>query len=100
MTQFIIFIIIGLAGILVGYFLAVRRKARKNAVDRRDEAKDENMRKLREYIAGKETVSNDEAERFLGVSDATAERYLGELEKEGALKQIGKTGRSARYKVV
>jgi Fic family protein len=37
---------------------------------------------------------------LLGVSDATTERYLDELEKEGALKQFGKTGRSTHYKVV
>jgi DNA-binding IclR family transcriptional regulator len=36
-------------------------------------------------------------ERALGVSDATAERYLNQLEKEGKVKQLGRTGRYVCY---
>jgi len=43
MTQFIIFLIIGVAGIVVGYYLAVRKKVRET-VDRRSLDKDENLR--------------------------------------------------------
>lgn len=42
-------------------------------------------------------VTNDEVEKLLHVSDATATRYLDILEKEGKIKQIGKTGRNVRY---
>jgi predicted HTH transcriptional regulator len=42
-------------------------------------------------------ISNDEVEKFLHVSDATAERYLNILEKENKIKQIGKTGKAVSY---
>ncbi|MFA6076966.1 MAG: hypothetical protein WC735_02730 [Candidatus Paceibacterota bacterium] len=42
-------------------------------------------------------VTNDEVEKFLHVSDATATRYLSQLEKEGKIKQNGKTGHSVFY---
>jgi len=46
---------------------------------------------------GQVKITNDEVEKFLHVSDATATRYLNTLEKEGKIKQSGKTGRSAFY---
>ena len=42
-------------------------------------------------------VTNDEVEKFLHVSDATATRYLSILEKEGKIKQNGKTGIGVSY---
>ena len=42
-------------------------------------------------------ITNDEVEKFLHVSDATATRYLSELEKEGKIKQSGKTGKGVSY---
>ncbi|MEI7765465.1 MAG: hypothetical protein WCI93_02660 [bacterium] len=42
-------------------------------------------------------ITNDEVEKFLHVSDATAERYLNILEKENKIKQIGKTGHAVSY---
>ena len=42
-------------------------------------------------------VTNDEVEKFLHVSDATATRYLSQLEKEGKIKQNGKTGKWVSY---
>jgi predicted HTH transcriptional regulator len=42
-------------------------------------------------------ITNDEVEKFLHVSDATATRYLSELEKEGKIKQNGKTGHTVSY---
>ena len=39
-------------------------------------------------------ITNDEVEKLLHVSDATATRYLTELEKRGKLKQVGTTGRN------
>ena len=42
-------------------------------------------------------ISNDEVEKFLHVSDATAERYLNILEKENKIKQVGKTGHAVSY---
>jgi|ERR1035437_3195218 hypothetical protein len=42
-------------------------------------------------------ITNDEVEKFLHVSDATATRYLSTLEKEGKIKQNGKTGHMVSY---
>ena len=42
-------------------------------------------------------ITNDEVEKFLRVSDATATRYLSQLEKEGKIKQNGKTGHMVSY---
>lgn len=42
-------------------------------------------------------ITNDEVEKFLHVSDATATRYLSTLEKENKIKQVGKTGKGVSY---
>jgi len=42
-------------------------------------------------------ITNDEVEKLLHVSDATATRYLSQLEKEGKIKQSGKTGKGVSY---
>jgi len=39
----------------------------------------------------------DEVEKLLHVSDATATRYLEQLEKEGKVKQNGRTGAGVLY---
>ena len=50
-----------------------------------------------QLFAKRTTVTNDEVEKFLHVSDATATRYLSQLEKEGKIKQNGKTGKGVSY---
>jgi len=45
----------------------------------------------------KQKITNDEVEKFMHVSDATATRYLSQLEKEEKIKQTGKTGKSVFY---
>ncbi len=42
-------------------------------------------------------LTNDEVEKYLHVSDATATRYLSILEKEGKIKQSGRTGKGVSY---
>ncbi|KKT15256.1 MAG: hypothetical protein UW83_C0009G0007 [Parcubacteria group bacterium GW2011_GWD1_44_9] len=58
-------------------------------------------RKKLEKIMGmflkKAEITNDEVEKLLHVSDATATRYLEQLEKEGKIKQEGRTGQSVSY---
>lgn len=43
------------------------------------------------------SITNDEVEKLLHVSDATATRYLSQLEKEGKITQVGRTGKSVSY---
>jgi len=71
----------------------------RGAVERRQAEKDVNINKLREYLSGKKTVTNDEIERFLGVSDSTVTRYMDELEKESFVEQVGSEGRHVYYKI-
>ena len=59
----------------------------------------EMMKKLEEFLIGKSEVANDEVQNFLGISDASAERYLDELESQGKLTQIGKTGSKTHYQI-
>lgn len=48
-------------------------------------------------FAKRTNITNDEVEKFLHVSDATATRYLEILEKENKIKQTGKTGKGVSY---
>jgi predicted HTH transcriptional regulator len=48
-------------------------------------------------ITAKGSITNDQVEKLLHISDATATRYLSQLEKEGKLQQIGTTGKSVKY---
>lgn len=45
-------------------------------------------------------ITNDEVEKLLHVSDATTTRYLSALEKEGKIKQSGKTGKGVSYQKI
>jgi len=42
-------------------------------------------------------VTNNDVEALLGVSDATATRYMHELEQDGEVRQIGTTGKGVYY---
>ncbi|MFZ2500954.1 MAG: hypothetical protein WAW90_03170 [Minisyncoccia bacterium] len=51
-------------------------------------------------LVTKNKVTNDEVEKLLHVSDATATRYLSALEKEGKIKQVGKAGHCVVYQKI
>ncbi|MCL9972034.1 MAG: hypothetical protein NBV63_01320 [Candidatus Pacebacteria bacterium] len=53
--------------------------------------------KILALLDSKKNIGNDDVEKLLHVSDATATRYLSQLEKEGKVIQVGKTGKSVRY---
>ena len=53
--------------------------------------------KVMTMFAKQTKITNDEVEKFLHVSDATAERYLNILEKENKIRQVGKTGHAVSY---
>ncbi|MBM2820568.1 MAG: dtxR-type protein [Candidatus Berkelbacteria bacterium] len=110
--NFILGLLIGIVIGGVGIYYLVPRKtklldsarskesAKENEIDSPEylEKKSENIAKLKKYIAGTdENITNSVVEKLLGVSDATATRYLEELEKEGLIKQQGKTGKYTYY---
>ncbi len=110
MIYFILGLIIGLIiGFILGWVLKPAKKVTektkecaKEDFDLPDawEHKAENLAKARSFIKGKTKITNDDLQAELSVSDATIVRYLNELEQEGAIKQIGKTGQSVYYKVL
>ena len=62
--------------------------------------KQKNIQKILGLFTTKSTITNDDVEKFLHVSDATATRYLNALEKEGKIRQVGKTGRFVVYEKI
>jgi len=63
----------------------------------RQNAKAEAKDKILKLFEGKTEITNDDVQRILAVSDATATNYLNELEQEGYITQIGKEGRGVKY---
>ena len=61
------------------------------------ERKRKKLEKILEALTVKGKITNDEVEKLLHVSDATATRYLSALEKEGKIQQVGKTGKAVEY---
>lgn len=68
-------------------------KARVAIQDRKRKKRD----KIMTALNAKNKITNDEVEKLLHVSDATATRYLSALEKEGKIKQVGRTGTGVAY---
>ena len=68
-------------------------KARATIQDRKRKKLD----KIMKALTAKGKITNDEVEKLLHVSDATATRYLSALEKEGKIQQVGKTGKAVEY---
>lgn len=72
---------------------------KRDIIGEQEKEKQESVKKIKVLIKNKERITNDEVEKFLNVSNATAERYLNELEKEGLLEQVGQVGQGVYYKV-
>ena len=83
----------------LGWILS-SKKQKISFISKQQEEKEENKRKTVELFNTKHQIANDDVENSLGVSDATATRYLDELEKEGKIRQVGKTGRYVSYERV
>lgn len=49
------------------------------------------------FLAMNGKVTNDEVQKLLRISHATATRYLTILKKEGKIRQVGKTGKAVVY---
>jgi len=112
--NFVLGLIIGLIiGAMIIYFIMRSKKQAETPLDSSGEASNgagnpnpavetrkENLAKLEEFIGAKSTsdkITNDQIQELLGVSDATAERYLQDLEKQGKIHQVGATGHEVYY---
>jgi hypothetical protein len=58
--------------------------------------KNAKLEKIIKFTLEKGQITNDQTQKILRVSDATASRYLSELVKQGRLKRVGQTSAS-RY---
>ena len=93
-------ILVLLAGVVVGFVLTLiisKRKSAKKILREQEKRKKENLDRVMEYLKENPRITNDEVEKMLGVSHATSFRYLDQLEEEGAIRQMGKTGSGVYY---
>ncbi len=67
------------------------------ASERLEQRRKERKEKIMELFQDHENISNEDVEKLLKVSDATATRYLEELEDEGKIEQHHETGRGVFY---
>ena len=86
--NYLILIIVAVVGIALGAYFA--RKRSGNLISEQAKKKVENKERILEFMRENEKVANNDIEKLLGVSDATATRYMNELEKEQKVRQIGK----------
>jgi len=93
---YLILAIVALAGIALGMYLA-RRKAGAGFIAKQVEQKAENKQKILTFVQERGKIQNNDVEKLAKVSNATAERYLNELEQEGKLAQHGEIGQGVFY---
>ena len=94
MQSAILLTLLVLALITIWYLLTTRKSKTW-----RSQKTIKNKEKILAFFQTNETVTNSDIEKMLGVSDATATRYLSELERDGKIEQIGKTGRGVEYRM-
>ena len=93
--NYFILIIVAIAGIALGMYLA--RLGKSGLISEQVEKKAENKQKILAFVQEHGKIQNNDVEKLAGVSNATAERYLDELEKEGKLTQHGVIGQGVFY---
>ena len=94
--NYVILILVAIAGIALGMYIA-RRNANAGFIAKQMEQKAENKEKILAFVQEHGKIQNNNVEKLAGVSNATAERYLDELEKEGNLTQHGVIGQGVFY---
>ncbi len=94
--NYFVLLIVALVGIALGMYIA-RRNANAGFIAKQMEQKTENKQKILAFVQEHGKIQNNDVEKLAAVSNATAERYLDELEKEGKLTQHGSIGQSVFY---
>jgi len=85
------------------FFLFQKRFEKRKGIERivyRDinkQQKTEGKERILKELQDKDRITNNDVEKLLGVSDATATNYLQELEDENKIEQVGKTGSGVYY---
>ncbi len=94
--NYAILIIVAVIGIALGMYIA-RRNANAGFIAKQAEQKAEKKQEILSFVQKHGKIQNNDVEKLVGVSNATAERYLDELEKEGKLTQHGTIGQGVFY---
>lgn len=98
--NFILILIIVVLAIVVVKLYEDKHKS-KNRFDKiNQKAKEEKnlaKEKILEMLNKKEKLENHEVVNILGVSRDSVINYFDELEREGKVKQVGKSGRNVFY---
>lgn len=93
--NYFVLAIIALTGIVLGMYIA--RQSKNGLISEQEARKAENKKKILAFVQEHGKIQNNDVEKLAGVSNATAERYLDELEKEGKLTQHGTIGQNVFY---
>ena len=94
--DYVVLIIVAIAGVALGMYIA-RRNANAGFIAEQTAKKTENKQKILTFVQEHGKIQNNDVEKLAEVSNATAERYLDELEKEGKLTQHGSIGQGVFY---
>ena len=94
---YLILILVALIGIALGMYIA--RRSKTGLISGQMETKSKNKEKILAFVQEHGKIQNNDVEKLVGVSNATAERYLNELEKEGKLIQHGTIGQGVFYTI-
>jgi len=94
---FLVGLVVGLGLMIVVVKWKLAEIAQLAPESEQEKKKKENLKKLKIYLSDKEKITNQDVQDLLNVSDATATRYLDELEKSSIIKQVGKEGQSVYY---
>lgn len=81
-------------GVYLGMAMAREFAVRKNKPSRPTAT---DRKAILQLLAQQTEITNNDVEKLLAVSDATATRYLDALEQAGDITQKGKTGRNVYY---
>lgn len=96
-------ILIFISGLTVGgmiiwlIFKLWARDKKMGLIEKQKQEKERNKEAILGILETQTPLTNNHIEQLLGISDATATRYLEELEKEGVVRQVGNTGSGVYY---
>jgi len=94
--EYIIILIIGFA---LGWFISAQKK-KISFISKQQEEKRRNKEAIYGFLETNHPLTNSDVQAMLDIPESTATRYFDEIEKEGKVRQIGKTGRHVYYERV
>ncbi len=97
MINIIIYVSIGIVIGYIGYSVFVDGNVNEN---NEKQVLDEKENKIFDLVSSNKKITNSDVKGLLGVSEATATRYLQKLEDSGKIRQVGETGRSVYYELI